>query len=40
VKDSVTDDPEDKKPDDWVEDKRRLDPEADKFYDWDNEEDG
>merc|ERR1712039_1082953 len=33
------DDPEDKKPDDWVEEKRIVDPEAKKPDDWD-EEDG
>merc|ERR1712166_1110557 len=34
------DDPDDKKPDDWVEDKRIIDPEAKKPDDWDDEEDG
>merc|ERR1740120_172406 len=34
------DDPEDKKPDDWVEEKRIVDPEAKKPDDWDDEEDG
>merc|ERR1719433_216185 len=36
----MMDDPEDKKPDDWVEEKRILDPEAKKPDDWDDEEDG
>merc|ERR1719215_1502832 len=34
------DDPEDKKPDDWVEEKRMVDAEAKKPDDWDDEEDG
>merc|ERR1719210_2091679 len=34
------DDPEDKKPDDWVEEKRIVDAEAKKPDDWDDEEDG
>merc|ERR1712188_290583 len=34
------DDPETKKPDDWVEEKRIVDPEAKKPDDWDDEEDG
>merc|ERR1719284_613045 len=34
------DDPEDKKPDDWVTEKRIVDPEATKPDDWDDEEDG
>merc|ERR1711993_9299 len=33
-------DPEDKKPDDWVEEKRIVDSEAKKPDDWDDEEDG
>merc|ERR1711972_434109 len=33
-------DPEDKKPDDWVEEKRIVDPDATKPDDWDDEEDG
>merc|ERR1711968_342555 len=37
---SMIDDPEDKKPDDWVEDKRIVDAEAKKPDDWDDEEDG
>merc|ERR1719464_1814232 len=36
----MIDDPEDKKPDDWVEDKRIVDSEAKKPDDWDDEEDG
>merc|ERR1712179_777476 len=36
----MIDDPEDKKPDDWVEEKRIVDPEAKKPDDWDDEEDG
>merc|ERR1711862_778953 len=36
----MMDDPDDKKPDDWVEEKRILDPEAKKPDDWDDEEDG
>merc|ERR1711896_66377 len=38
--DSMMDDPEDKKPDDWVEEKRMVDAEAKKPDDWDDEEDG
>merc|ERR1712190_657548 len=38
--DSMMDDPEDKKPDDWVEEKRMVDSEAKKPDDWDDEEDG
>merc|ERR1719157_537717 len=34
------DDPEDKKPSDWAEEKRIVDPEAKKPDDWDDEEDG
>merc|ERR1711972_379275 len=34
------DDPEDKKPEDWVEEKRIVDPDATKPDDWDDEEDG
>merc|ERR1719446_2057090 len=34
------DDPEDKKPEDWVTEKRILDKEAKKPEDWDDEEDG
>merc|ERR1711979_58901 len=34
------DDPSEKKPDDWVEEKRIVDSEAKKPYDWDDEEDG
>merc|ERR1712186_297709 len=36
----MMDDPEDKKPDDWVEEKRMVDSEAKKPDDWDDEEDG
>merc|ERR1719152_962388 len=36
----MMDDPEDKKPDDWVEEKRITDSEAKKPDDWDDEEDG
>merc|ERR1719454_288208 len=36
----MMDDPEDKKPDDWVEEKRTIDDEAKKPEDWDDEEDG
>merc|ERR1719506_2910681 len=36
----MMDDPADKKPDDWVEEKRIIDPEAKKPDDWDDEEDG
>merc|ERR1719356_1736352 len=36
----MMDDPEDKKPDDWVEEKRIVDDEAKKPDDWDDEEDG
>merc|ERR1719195_939843 len=36
----MIDDPEDKKPDDWVEEKRVVDSEAKKPDDWDDEEDG
>merc|ERR1719456_823263 len=36
----MIDDPEDKKPDDWVTDKRIKDSEATKPEDWDDEEDG
>merc|ERR1719491_1588937 len=34
------DDPEDKKPDDWTDEKRMVDDEAKKPDDWDDEEDG
>merc|ERR1711866_18768 len=37
---SMIDDPEDKKPDDWVEEKRIVDSDAKKPDDWDDEEDG
>merc|ERR1719223_2523778 len=40
VDDSMMDDPEDKKPSDWVEEKRTVDAEAKKPDDWDDEEDG
>merc|ERR1712047_99798 len=40
LKPKEIDDPEDKKPDDWVEDKRIVDAEAKKPDDWDDEEDG
>merc|ERR1719305_94462 len=36
----MMDDPEDKKPDDWVEEKRTVDAAAKKPDDWDDEEDG
>merc|ERR1711972_295831 len=36
----MMDDPEDKKPDDWVEEMRMVDAEAKKPDDWDDEEDG
>merc|ERR1719382_1979618 len=36
----MMDDPEDKKPDDWVEEKRIVDESASKPDDWDDEEDG
>merc|ERR1719422_1779871 len=36
----MMDDPDDKKPDDWVEEKRIVDPEAKRPDDWDEEEDG
>merc|ERR1719356_794058 len=36
----MMDDPEDKKPDDWVEEKRIVDSDAKKPDDWDDEEDG
>merc|ERR1719460_563849 len=36
----MMDDPEDKKPDDWVEEKRIVDAAAKKPDDWDDEEDG
>merc|ERR1719171_2314978 len=36
----MIDDPEDKKPDDWVEEKRIVDTGATKPEDWDDEEDG
>merc|ERR1719162_1029655 len=36
----MMDDPEDKKPDDWTDEKRMVDAEAKKPDDWDNEEDG
>merc|ERR1712196_741802 len=36
----MMDDPDDKKPDDWVEEKRIVDPDAKKPDDWDDEEDG
>merc|ERR1719159_629457 len=36
----MIDDPEDKKPDDWVEEKRIVDADAKKPDDWDDEEDG
>merc|ERR1711901_10003 len=38
--DSMMDDPADKKPDDWVTEKRIVDEEAKKPDDWDDEEDG
>merc|ERR1711959_544217 len=37
---SIKDDPEDKKPDDWVTEKRIVDAEAKKPDDWDDEEEG
>merc|ERR1712185_835307 len=37
---SMMDDPDDKKPSDWVEEKRIVDEEAKKPDDWDDEEDG
>merc|ERR1711970_1252299 len=40
LKPKVIDDPEDKKPDDWVTEKRIVDAEAKKPDDWDDEEDG
>merc|ERR1719148_567839 len=36
----MMDDPSDKKPDDWVEEKRIVDSDAKKPNDWDDEEDG
>merc|ERR1719491_2810249 len=36
----MMDDPSEKKPDDWVEEKRMVDPDAKKPDDWDDEEDG
>ena len=36
----MMDDPEDKKPADWVEEKRIVDEKAKKPDDWDDEEDG
>merc|ERR1719436_2369970 len=36
----MIDDPDDKKPDDWVEEKRIVDSDAKKPDDWDDEEDG
>jgi len=36
----MMDDPEDKKPEDWVEEKEIVDKEAKKPDDWDTEEDG
>merc|ERR1712087_667620 len=38
--DSMMEDPEDKKPDDWTDEKRIVDEEAKKPDDWDDEEDG
>merc|ERR1712087_944301 len=38
--DSMMDDPEDKKPEDWVTEKRIVDSKAKKPDDWDDEEDG
>merc|ERR1712141_944163 len=38
--DSMMDDPEDKKPDGWVEEKRIVDSSASRPDDWDDEEDG
>merc|ERR1712054_306335 len=40
LKPKKMDDPEDKKPDDWVTEKRIVDAEAKKPDDWDDEEDG
>merc|ERR1711865_1060152 len=40
LKPKTIDDPEDKKPSDWVTEKRIVDPEAKKPDDWDDEEDG
>merc|ERR1711935_537329 len=40
LKPKTIDDPEDKKPEDWVEEKRMVDPDAKKPDDWDDEEDG
>merc|ERR1712224_159283 len=40
LKPKTIDDPEDKKPDDWVTEKRIVDAEAKKPDDWDDEEDG
>merc|ERR1711896_91229 len=40
LKPKTIDDPDDKKPDDWVTEKRIVDPEAKKPDDWDDEEDG
>merc|ERR1712100_913037 len=40
LKPKTIDDPADKKPDDWVTEKRIVDPEAKKPDDWDDEEDG
>merc|ERR1712216_44143 len=37
---TMMDDPTEKKPDDWTEEKRIVDPEAKKPDDWDDEEDG
>merc|ERR1711861_122949 len=37
---AMMDDPSEKKPDDWVEEKRIIDPEAKKPDDWDDDEDG
>merc|ERR1711920_990444 len=38
--DAMMEDPADKKPEDWVEEKRMVDAEAKKPDDWDDEEDG
>merc|ERR1712023_413842 len=40
LKPKKSDDPEDKKPDDWVTEKRIVDPEAKKPDDWDDDDDG
>merc|ERR1712153_165642 len=40
LKPKTINDPDDKKPSDWVEEKRMVDPEAKKPDDWDDEEDG